>query len=326
MNITLSEQLIHSLKTGLACLLGFILIKIIHVGVDQWLLITILVVMCAQINVGSIIQKSTMRLIGTLTGSAIAILTLELFGTDTAPVLISIVLSSMLFSYIATSETSFSDSGTLGAVTVIIILIGQHPSITTALSRFLEISAGIFIAAIVSQFVLPIHATVHLRKNQAETLRQLGEYYSQALLHKKDGDDLVALDEKIVKSLIAQRKLAKDAAREAFLETTSIAKFNQLLWCEKEILRSIIFMHHSRIDTPLLQHFHTQICDALNKIALGIEKQKKEIVIIPTLEQFKQAILPLENNHNLNINAFEFCTTILIARLDKLSSLMSEVG
>lgn len=99
-----SERIIHSLKTAFACLLGFVCIKSIGFHTDQWLIITILVVMCAQINVGSVVQKSYMRFLGTLAGSVIAAITIVVLGTDPVVIAIVVTTSALLFSYLATAQ------------------------------------------------------------------------------------------------------------------------------------------------------------------------------------------------------------------------------
>lgn len=130
-NTVNGERIIHSIKTALACLFGLALANLAQFAVDQWLIITIVVVMCGQVNVGSVLTKSKMRFLGTLSGSLIAALTLAIFDNNRMVSAIIIALSSAGFSYIATSEKNYSDAGTLGAVTVIIILIGQNPSLYT---------------------------------------------------------------------------------------------------------------------------------------------------------------------------------------------------
>ena len=128
-----TERLTHGLKTAFACLIGFILMRAFHPYIDQWLIITIIVVMCAQLSVGSMMQKSYMRFLGTLSGSMIAALTLVIFGINELAFAIVITMGVLFFSIIATSDKNFSESGTLGAVTVVIILINPHPTLIVAL-------------------------------------------------------------------------------------------------------------------------------------------------------------------------------------------------
>lgn len=334
------DRLIHGVKTAFAVLIGFIITKSVHFPVDQWLIITIIVVMCAQLSVGSMIQKSYMRFLGTLTGSLIGLLTIELFDSNPIVVALVITLSTLFFSYIATGQKSFNESGTLGAATVVIILISQNPSVYTALGRFFEISLGILIAAIVSQFFLPIHAKRSLRLNQAQTFRLIAKYYQKSLLrneHTKEAE----IDEEIVKLLIAQRKLANDAKREPFVKGYPIKHFKKSLWYEKELLRCIAFMHlafNSSLEINklfsnmgLVKQFHEQICQVLNKIANCLEEQKMdEDINLPDLKPFcdavNDAIKILNAEDVLHANAFLFCVEILMARLEKLLVFVREIN
>ena len=337
-----SERVIHSVKTALACLIGFMVTKSIHFDFDQWLIITILVVMCAQINVGSVIQKSYMRFLGTLVGSLTAALVIELFGADPLAIAVTISLAALLFSYIATGQTSYSDAGTLGAVTVTIILVGQHPTLMTASSRFIEINIGILIAAIISQFIFPIHARRHLRDLQATTLRQLRAYYLATFLtDQTENESYEELDENIAKSLATQRKLANDAKREP-LGTFNINHFKQSLNSEKEILRSISYMHHAYKASPnskklfstmdFLHCFHDKISEALEELAARIEKTKTErkTIELPTIESVKKTIDTARANFKSNdiiyADAFLFCAEVLITQLEKLISLTAEIA
>jgi uncharacterized membrane protein YccC len=334
------DRVTHSIKTGLACLIGFAITKSVHFPVDQWLIITILVVMCAQLNVGSMIQKSYMRFMGTLLGSLVAALTLITLGTNTIVTGIVITLSAVFFSYISTSKASINESGTLGAVTIAIILVGQNPTWLTAFERFIEISIGIFIAAVVSQFVLPIHARGILRRRQALTLRQLRAYYLATLLteqHDNNKSNYHEIDATIIKSLIEQRKLASEAEREPFAKKTYIVKqFSNLLWCEREMLRSITFMHHTYRSSPetkkifsnmiILNEFHDKICQALEQMSAHIYKKSSQQINIdlPSIQPIKDAMSAAKQNMSAYditcSNTFLFCAEILVGRMRDLAN------
>lgn len=334
-----NERIIHSIKTALACLIGFLVAKYIYVRADQWIVITTLVVMCAQINVGSMIQKSYLRFLGTLAGSAIALLTLFLFGSNFQVSMIAVVLSAILFSYIATSDKSYSESGTLGAVTVTIILLGQNPTISTGIERCIEISLGILIAAVVSQVIFPIRAINHLHRNQASTIRKLRTFYDTIFLDRHvmdDMDTLRNLDEEIAKSLILQRKLASQAKQEHMGKRFNREQFQQSLWIEREILRCIVFMHHAYHATantkdilannPVVRQFHQAISESLNKIAYYIEKERIETILIPNISSLISAIneisTALDQNEKMHLDGFLFCAEILVVRLNKLVELI----
>ncbi len=337
-----NERLIHSIKTAIACLFGFVIAGYVHFRSEQWLIITTLVVMCAQVNVGSMIQKSYMRFLGTVAGSSIAILTILIFGANYIASITSVVISAILFSFIATSNKNYSEAGTLGVVTVVIILIGQNPTVASGFERFLEISVGIIIAAIVSQFIFPIHAKDHLRRNQAKTLRKLRTFYSMIFSdHLSLGaiSELRELDEDIAKSLIAQRKLACEAKREHFGSLFNLDYFQQSLWFEKEILRSIIFMyyayHNSEESKKIcceikeVHIFHQGISEALDKIAACIENQRIDTILIPNLEPLKCAFAEktqrVTSDEKINLDGFLFCAGILSSRMNKLVALVNVV-
>src|ERR1700733_10961786 len=105
-----TDRIIHSVKTALACLIGFAITKALHFYVDQWLIVTIIVVMCAQISVGSMIKKSYMRFIGTLSGSLVALATLLFFAQNEMAFAIVITIAALFFSYIATGEKNYSEA------------------------------------------------------------------------------------------------------------------------------------------------------------------------------------------------------------------------
>jgi uncharacterized membrane protein YccC len=338
------DRFTHSIKTALACLIGFIITKSTHLPVDQWLIITILVVMCAQVNVGSMIQKSYMRFLGTLTGSLVAAATLLMVGVSPIVTGFVITLSALFFSYLASSQTSTSEAGTLGAVTVTIILISHNPTIETAIGRFLEITAGIMIAALVSQFIMPIHARNLLRRRQVQTIQQLRAYYLATILSDHSTHTTFnyhEIDDEIIKSLIAQRKLATEAAREPFAKKSNVVmQFQNLLRYEREIQRSITFMHHAYKCSPetkklfssmdLLRDFHDKVCFALEKISTRIgKKSDKNLEIEPiSVQPIKSAIRTANNYLSEDdityTNAFLFCAEILVERINDIAALIKK--
>ena len=333
-----TERLIHSIKTALACLIGYGIFRALDLQTGKWLVITIIVVMCAQINVGGVLQKSYMRFLGTLAGAIISALTILYLGDGLISNAIVVLLSAMLFSAIATSTKSYSDSGTLGAVTVAVILVAPHPTIMDAGSRFLEISCGIIIATLISQFILPIHARNHLRRTQAETIRQIKEYYQHMLTNQQPIETAaqIELDGAISKTLIAQRKLATDAKREMIGEKFNIDLFKQSLWYEKEILRSITSMHSAYLASeqahtiisqiPALSEFHQGTLNALEEIASQIEHQQSENIDLPQAHELlknlnEAAESVMSSPERIHIDSFSFGIQSLIDRITKLSSL-----
>lgn len=330
------ERLIHSLKTALACLVGFVITKALHAYLffDQWLIVTILVVMCAQISVGSIVFKALIRFLGTCLGSILAALTLVCFGNNPLISATVIALSGLVFSYFATAQKRYSDAAALSAVTTAIILINPNPTLTLAAERFFEITLGIIIATLISQFVLPIHARTHLRRSQAQALNLLGEYYRNSFMSQPSNKEKRSeLDEEIIRSLATQRKLANEAQRELLGSKFEPDQFRHIMECEKRILRSIDFLHRMYSDlnihailekNPEWKKFNQALSENFKELAKRVEnpEQAKIIITPPLVSPLKEHLNPTfkiaGESHPVSF-AFFFC-------LDNLTSLVQELA
>ncbi len=337
-----SDRLIHSVKTAIAVAIGFSLTRFISFPYAQWVIITIFVVMCAQLYVGSVLQKAYLRFLGTLCGCGIAIIIIEVFHSSLLSVFLSLVIAGFVFSYIATSSKEpLSYFGTLGCVTLAIILLGQKDaSLAFAASRFLEISVGIVVATLVSQFVFPIHAKKQLRKNQVETLKQLMDFYTKTLvmdLAKVQTVDHHELDEGIVKLLLKQRQLAKGSEREPFGRAFDVDNFTKSLFCERQILRAIHFMHIAQDKlrsaslsdkmTGLLKVFHEEVLTALDAMAKSTPEKAKSFKL-PSLDSIQQ--LRADNKEMmvlqpiLYLDALIFNAEIIVENIALLTKLSTE--
>lgn len=336
-----TERIIHSVKTAIACILGYLLITLTGLHGGQWVIISIIVVMCAQIYVGSVLQKAYLRFLGTFIGCLLAAITIASFGNTHLIIALTVGFSSLIFSYIATGQESFAYAGTLGAVTTAIIMLGQSsPTVLIAFERFLDISIGILIASLVSQFILPIHARNHLRRAQALTVHQLHDYYQQIMATTKEDDKkmLVAheIDESIVKSLLKQRQLAKESRRERLGPAFSSDHFVQTLYAEREILRAITFMHHaltnirqvdSFMHTQAMKIFNETILAALETLSEAIEKgsSKRKHIHIPSISPLQMSleknVRASANDEMMYVDGFLFSAEMLTNSLKKLADL-----
>lgn len=328
------ERLTHSFKTALAVLLGFLLTRLITLPSDQWVIITILVVMCAQVYVGGVLQKSVLRFLGTIGGCVFGILFLLVAGTNPIFIGAALVISAFGFSYIAASQENLAYAGTLGAVTVPIILLGQHPSVLFGVSRFVEISLGLLIATLVSQFILPINARTHLKHAQVSTLKQLMAYYREAIMEAAD-IDREERDEGIAKSLLKQRQLAKESVREPLGKRFNPEHFAEVLYSEREILRAITFMHlarthlinHSAFKDDCLAHFHEGVISTLTSLTNSLQnKPILQPITLPSITalQTHWQTLARTPNDALYLDGYLFNAEILASNLGKLVALAGE--
>lgn len=339
------ERLMHSIKTVIAVSIGILLTMLFHFPASQWIVITIIVVMCAQIYVGSVFHKAYLRFLGTIGGCLFATATIVILGDTSLAILLAVCLSSFIFSFMASKE-ELSYASTLGAVTTAIIMLGQTPTITLAAERFLEISIGIFIATLVSQFVLPIHAGKHLQRTQAETLEKLRDYYQAIMMtppeeRKADYQDL---EESIVKSILKQRQLAKESTHEPASVGFDPNHFTQSLYCEREILRTITFMHSALrhldklaedlLEQPSLLAFNQTVSNTLNILIETIDgKKAKHFIGAVNIDELKvyieKKLSSVTKDEAIYLSGILFSAEILadsLTRLTKLYHLNSDVA
>lgn len=246
-------RVIHGIKTAIGCLIGVGIEKYFDWPSGQWVPITVMVVMSAQTHFGGAVRKAAMRLFGTVGGVATAVFVLWLLGSNIVVTLCTIFLASIIFTYIASEHGDISYAGTLGGVTVILVLSGQQVNIEMALQRGLYIVIGIVIALLVSRLIFPIHARDRLRYHIALTLRNLSGLYLAAvnpksLLNQK-GDYTSDLNSKITKDIAAQPQLVDEAiigSRE-FAAKKSI--FTAILSSEQSLSRLVNLMYLSIRET-----------------------------------------------------------------------------
>jgi uncharacterized membrane protein YccC len=320
----------------IACALGIILIYLIGMPNALWVVVTIIVIMCAQIYVGGVMQKAMWRFAGTLCGCGIAAASLIFFGATPTSILLTTGLSVFIFSYFAAGHENAPYAATLGAATTAIIMLGHPANLTLAAERFFEISTGVLIAAVVSQFIFPIHASTHLKRVQSRTIALLRDYYQMMIMAPALSTHLINFheqEEEIVKLLLKQRQLAKESRTEPFKHSFNLFHFTQLLYSEREILRAITFMHqaffHLKDKNILINmQFNEAIIQALDKLSkkIGAEKPTQSIYI-PSFDdlrnEFSVMLKHASQDEALYINGYLFSAETLLLSLTKIISLQA---
>jgi uncharacterized membrane protein YgaE (UPF0421/DUF939 family) len=336
-----SERLAHSLKTAIACLVALALTKLLGFKTSPWIVITTIVVMCAQLYVGSVLNKAYLRFLGTLVGCLFAVATLATFGSTGVAIAFAICLSTFVFSYIATEQENYSYAASLGAVTTAIIMLGQQPTLTIAAERFFEIVIGIVIATLISQFILPIHARTHLRRAQALTLEQLRDYYIACMVTQRAYIDVQAfqeLDEGIIKSLTKQRQLAKESVREHLAEAFHPEQFMQTLHNERELLRAIDFMRLASMgvtksaalfQSAALVAFNESTVQALNTLITALQSEEgkpRGEISLPCVQTLKQGLdqitIKTDKEDAMYLDGFVFAAEVVATSLKNLGQLL----
>jgi len=168
-------SLINAFKAVIASLVGYIIGHLLGLWLEvsqmyTWIVVTVLVVMSSQPNLGGALGKAKMRLLGTVIGSSAAIIILLVSPNHQW---IQIILSLILIFvgvYVATASNKYMYAGVLACVTITIILFSKEVTLITAFYRTLEVVLGIFIAIITNRFILPIRASDRLYYSFSETL------------------------------------------------------------------------------------------------------------------------------------------------------------
>jgi uncharacterized membrane protein YgaE (UPF0421/DUF939 family) len=231
-------KVIHGFKTALACVIGYLLYLFTPLPQAQWIIITILVVMSAQTTVGGILIKAKMRMLGTILGATASVLIIILSKGDSTGIGIGLFFSIMIFTYIASRPGDVNYVGTLGSVTVAIILLNNEISLTMAGERFIEITLGIVLSFLVSYFVFPIRAHTLFINNLAETINQLCRHFE----HSSFPDD----DEKMLGIFFQQKRLIYETGLELGKARKDKPVFKKVFDIERRIYRAINMMLYTK--------------------------------------------------------------------------------
>ncbi|MBI5448257.1 MAG: FUSC family protein [Gammaproteobacteria bacterium] len=331
-----NERLINSIKTAIACLLGFFAAHFFNLPMAAWVLITIIVVMSTQINVGGVVIKSTMRLLGTLVGALASGLVLLVYDDHTLAVTVFLFLSIFIFSYIAGSPKDISNVGLLGAATVVMIVLSDDPTYKTAILRFIEISIAILIAFIVSKFLFPIHAYQKIYEAIAATLENYIELYQLVWIQDTGTQAFLEKEEKIIAIFATQRKLMHEAGNELSKKSLDKATYANILTSQREIFRYICFIHHAliKLETGLplekqVSLFNQHVYFWLEQLAKSLRERHLTLDIndisnhelLPLIREFEN-MPTLPSEQHLILDAFFFCALNLVRELRNLTRLI----
>lgn len=212
----------------------------------QWVPITVAIIMSAQVHFGGAIHKALFRTLGTVSGVIVSILVLWLFGNSGWVVFFTVFCSTLVFTYIASSGGDLSYAGTLGCVTVILVLSGQDANVTDALYRGSHIFVGAVIALLVSRLIFPFHAKDHLIYLIVVILRDLGELYTVPTLIKSSTSEerwsnFNRLNKRLRKHLAQQPKLIHETKINSFSTTASEIYFSSVAGAVENLVRAIDF-------------------------------------------------------------------------------------
>jgi uncharacterized membrane protein YccC len=202
--------LIHAAKTALAAALCWWLVQRFGWRDGYWGSISAIIVL--QSDVGSTVNASRDRLLGTLIGAAFGF-AFSIFGTLPWNYILA-VLAAM----IVCGLLGLRNSSRLAGVTVTIVMLVQKtgPRWSLALDRVSEVVLGIVVALAVTTLVFPDRARLRLRDGLAQELLVLGSLFEGILqgFRGEPSDSLRALRDDGLAMLRGNNQLLEAARNE----------------------------------------------------------------------------------------------------------------
>lgn len=318
---------INALKAAIAVVITYASIYSLGqlLDVEQmylWAVITVLVVMSTQPNLGGALDKAFMRLLGTITGALIAIFLTIVVAQEYF--IIAMLPFVVLAVYTAGASSRYSYAGTLSGITLVIILLSKEPSLEVAILRATEISLGIAIALIVNRFVFPIRAETRLKQSYARAILQIGNFFDILFIERNNDHDKLreSLFHEFVKhlSLIKELKYEKSAK--------SVKEFEKMSLYIRQLYRYMIIMYEfiesqsqqatfSQLkEDEIFIEFSDYIIQSLASIAEDIKKRQR--ISYKQITSFDSHIVPLLKN-KYNNETFLFSIKMFLQALERLA-------
>lgn|SRR3990167_4359556 len=239
------EKNIHALKYALAFAIGYLILPLLPDKNPVWILITIAVVMGSQTIVGQQVLRGTMRLIGTILGAILGVLTIKYISNPVATLFI-LVLTAFLFSKFSSSRgADVNYVAVLGMVTFSLIVFTPNSTVHYAQTRVIEIFIGILIALIVSRFIFPLNSRRAIIFELIRGLGYLSNFIDKVFLQKIDrrnNPDVNQLESSIVKSLVKLREIIRSGRYETIRPYKVKQQFNLLIGNLRSIYHYFLFV------------------------------------------------------------------------------------
>jgi uncharacterized membrane protein YccC len=257
--------LIHAAKTALAAALCWWLALRFGLHDGYWGSISAIIVL--QSNVGSTVNASRDRILGTIIGAVFGF-SFSLFGTLPWNYILAV-----LTAVIVCGLLGLRSSSRLAGVTITIVMLVQKtgPRWSLALDRVLEVVLGIVVALLVTTLVFPDRARLRLRDGLAQEFLVLGAFF-EAILQEFMGapaENLPALREDALAMLRGNNQLLEEARNEPSGGPGWREGLNMLSQFGRSLFDALVALEYSVKDN---HHgaFARQLEPALGKLAADI--------------------------------------------------------
>lgn len=291
-----------------------------------WMVITVLVVMSTQPNLGGALDKALMRFLGTIVGAIVAIFITAIIPVGYAQILL--VIPFIFLSVYFAGASKYSYAGTLAGITLLIIILNQQPSVQIAIYRAVEILLGITIALVVNRFIFPIRAETRLKESFAKTIMQIHDFFDILFVERNQSHR--KLRESIFNEFAKHLTLVKELKYEQ--SAKNVHEFEKMSLYIRRLYRYMIVTYEyieftfdpqtiAKLDKELaFVEFKRYIMKSLVDVSCDIKKRKR--ISYQELFHFEKQILPLLKDVDIlnhEDESFIFGVKMFLNAMKKLS-------
>ncbi len=296
-------RFIHSFKIGFALLIATIMNWFWPLPHFLWTLVTIVIIMLSLPQVGSAMEKSLQRALGTTLGAAYGVILIACF-TDYRLIMGLMILAVMLICYLASGR--FSYAYLVAGFTMIIVIGDTGHDTSEAVWRTLNILLGCCIATLVSLFVLPIKAKQDWRYQLSDSLTLMTEILARQLVldveHSNDSREEL---DKINECIAAQKKLFFSLEWESLTLRRKKDQLVKLAQAQSRIVTLLALLNQTRLDSfndgtqeglhPVINRLAMRLVELLNMLNSYVTGQTDELILCPAV--LLEDLRTLMNDH-----------------------------
>lgn len=274
------SKLIHVFRLLTAITISFIVSTFLKIPFSIWILITIIVIMFDQSNVGGVVQKSKLRTIATISASIFSATVILLFHDNYYINFAAALLATFIYSALY-MDTNKNYIGQLGIVTLFIILIEPHNGILNSLIRPMNIIIGVVISVIVMRLVFPRYAAVQMKELIQVVIKNL-EQEIKNLYSNKDRTtiihDYAEHESDFLSNIIKFNRLIDELNAETKNSIYYIF-YKEIYMHLRRIYRLVTIIYYNQMDNnyvrlPIVENYLQILVNALSKIQLGKSNYK----------------------------------------------------
>jgi uncharacterized membrane protein YccC len=262
-----------AVQTALAGVAASYFSQFLRLPEGYWAAITAVIVM--QANLGAALKQSWIRIAATAIGVVVAIPLIILLGKNLLAFGLAVLLTVIICSIL-----HLDDGLRIAAATVAIIILIPRAGRpwNPAIDRFLEVSFGIVMAILVTNFVWPASAQGKLRKELASCYLQLRSLFV-ALMQRYEGDSRTDVDQlrSELNAMQRSRQDLQDQVRyEKFFRSGIPPPLAKLIQYQERIARAIDALDVATKDSQGYQ-LALQMNPEMDELRAGIDSALVEI-------------------------------------------------